>query len=289
MVDVPGPQGSAAYRATMEHLNRVMKVSPSGVDYWRAREIYPILGYSRWENFQEAVKRAMNACEAMGVKPDVHFRMTTELMKVGKGAKIRVSDAFLSRTACYLVAMNGDPAKPEIAAAQAYFAVQTRRMELRDEADAQLAHDERRLELRGRVTESFKRVSKVAQEAGVRNSSQPFFHDARYRGLYGAPLKDVRAKKGLGDRENLMDRAGPLELSANDFQMNLAAQVINREDIKNEQQAIKRNLEVADRVRHVIKESGSPLPEDLPVEAPIKEIEARVKSKRKLPKSPKAT
>jgi DNA-damage-inducible protein D len=207
-------------------------------------------------------------------------------MKVGKGAGMRVSDFFISRTGCYLVAMNGDPAKPEIAAAQAYFTVQTRRMELRDEADAQLAHDERRLELRGRVTESFKRVSKVAQEAGVRNSSQPFFHGARYRGLYGAPLKEVRAKKRLDKKENPMDRAGPLELSANDFQMNLASQVIAREGIKSEPQAISRNEEVAARVRQVIKDSGSPLPEDLPVEPPIKEVEARVKQKKKLSKPP---
>jgi len=126
----------------------------------------------------------------------------------------------------------------------------------------------------------------VAQEAGVRNTSQPFFHDARYRGLYGAPLKEVRAKKGLGEKENLMNRAGPLELSANDFEMNLAAQVIAQEGIKGEANAIARNQEVAASVRRVIVESGSPLPEDLPLEPPIKEIEARVKNKKNLPKPP---
>ena len=284
MAEAPDLQDNPQYKATMERLKAVVRVSPSAVDYWLAREISTILGYVRWENFQEAVRRAMSACEAMGVEASVHFRETTKVMKVGKGANMKVPDIFLSRTACYLVAMNGDPTKPEIAAAQAYFAVQTRRMERRDEADAQLAHDERRLQLRGRVTESFKRVSKVAQEAGVRNASQPFFHDARYRGLYGAPLKDVRAKKGLGAKENLMDRAGPLELSANDFQMNLAAQVIVREGITSEPQAILRNEAVAARVRQVIEESGSPLPEDLPVEPPIKEIEARVNNRKKLPK-----
>jgi DNA-damage-inducible protein D len=92
--------------------------------------------------------------------------------------------------------------------------------------------DERRLELRDRVSQSHKRVSKVAQGAGVRSASQGIFHDHRYRGLYGSPLKEVKAKKGIGEKENLMDRAGPLELSANDFQMNLAAEVIEREGVK---------------------------------------------------------
>ena len=120
----------------------------------------------------------------------------------------------------------------------------------------------------------------------MRNSSQPFFHDARYRGLYRGSRKEVNAKKGISEKENLMDRAGPLELSANDFQMNLAAEVIAREGVNSEALAIRRNQDVGERVRQVIAESGSPLPEDLPVEPPIKEIVARVK--KKLPKPPTA-
>jgi DNA-damage-inducible protein D len=286
VTDGPELSDQPEYRATMEHLKNTVRKSPAGVTYWLAREIYTVLGYVRWENFQEALKRAATACEKAGAVPSDHFRETTKVMKVGNGADMRVSDFFLSRTACYLVAMNGDPSKAEIAAAQAYFAVQTRRMELRDEADAQLEYEERRLESRERVTESFKRVSKVAQEAGVRNTSQGIFHDARYRGLYNAPLKAVRIKKGIGEKENFMDRAGPFELSTHDFQMNLAAKVITREGIKSEPKAIALNQEVAARVRKVIEDSGSPLPEDLPIEPPIKEIEARVKGKKQLPKPP---
>jgi DNA-damage-inducible protein D len=284
MADLPELPDNPQYKATMERLERMKRVSPVGVDYWLARDIFPVLGYADWDGFEPVLKKAMNACEGAGVSASHHFRQTSVMMRVGKGAQRSGIDYFLSRAACYLVAMNGEPSKPEIAAAQAYFTIQTRRMERRDEVDAQISYDERRLELRGRVTESFKRVSKVAQEAGVRNASQPFFHDARYRGLYSAPLKDVRTKKGLGEKENLMDRAGPLELSANDFQMNLASQVIARDGVKNEQQAIAKNEAVAARVRQVIADSGSPLPEDLPVEPPIKEIEARLKNRKKLPK-----
>ncbi|MEX2629294.1 MAG: DNA damage-inducible protein D [Tistlia sp.] len=281
MPDVTELPEAPNYKATMERLREIQHVSPSGADYWLAREICPVLGYT-WEGFEGAMDRALSACAGIGVTPRHHFRQTSAMMRLGKGGQRKVPDWFLSRTACYLVAMNGDPTKPEIAAAQAYFTVQTRRMELRDASDAQLAHDERRLELRERVTNSHKRVSKAAQEAGVRPTHQGVFHDARYRGLYGAPLKEVLDRKGLTPGEKLMDRAGPLELSANDFQMNLATQVLSREGVNSESTAIRRNRDVAERVRQVIAESGSALPEDLPVEPPIKEVKARLRTQKKL-------
>ena len=271
------------HRSTMERLERLKHVTATGKVYWLAREIYPALGYT-WEGFEGVITRAMDACSGVGILPENHFRHTSTMVVLGSSAKRNVVNYFLSRAACYLIAINGDPSKPEVAAAQAYFAVQTRRMEIRDQREQALSEDQRRLELRGRVKTSFKRVSAAAKEAGVRNRMQPVFHDARYRGLYGAPLRAVRRKKGIPEAENILDRAGPLELSANDFQMNLAAEVITREGIRGEQQAIDTNETVGARVRRVIEESGSPLPEDLPVEPPINEIETRVKAGKKLPK-----
>jgi DNA-damage-inducible protein D len=272
-----------AYRSTMERLEALKHVTATKKEFWLAREIYPALGYT-WEGFEGVIKRAMDSCSGVGILPENHFRHTSTMVVVGSNAKRNVVNYFLSRAACYLIAINGDPSKPEVAAAQAYFAVQTRRMEIRDEQEQALSEDQRRFELRGRVKTSFKRVSAAAKEAGVRNRMQPVFHDARYRGLYGAPLRAVRQKKGLPEAENLLDRAGPLELSANDFQMNLAAEVITREGVRGEQRAIDINETVGARVRKVIEESGSPLPEDLPVEPPIKEVETRVKAGNKLPK-----
>ncbi len=199
-----------------------------------------------------------------------HFAQTSIMMEVGKGARRQGSDYFLSRGACYLVAMNGEPSKPEIAAAQVYFAIQTRRMEKAD----QLAADRQRLDMREKVTESFKKISGVAQDAGV--VRQGIFHDARYRGLYGMPLRDVKRRKGVSDKENLLDRAGALELSANDFQMLLAADVITTKGIKGEAAAVVVNERVGKEVRETMRKEGATLPENLPVEPPIAVVRKRL-------------
>lgn len=205
------------YRQTMMHLENAKRTTGDGQDYWLAREVSTILGYPNWRDFEGVIKRASASFESNKINPSHQIVPTHKVMEVGKGGKFQGKDYFLSRPACYLIAMNGHPSKPEIAAAQAYFAMQTRLREVEE----QKSDDEKRLELRERVTKSFKVVSGVAKDAGVRNQMQAIFHDARYLGLYNMSARDVKAKKGLGAKGNLFDRAGPLELSANEFQMNL--------------------------------------------------------------------
>lgn len=270
---------SPEYTPIMQQLEKTKRVSVEGQDYWLAREICPILAYT-WEGFDGVLQRAMATYEGIGSSPNHHFRQTSTMMKLGKGGQRESVDYFLSRSACYLIAMNGDPSKPEIAAAQAYFAIQTRRMELEDRTNT----DERRLELREKVSSSFKKVSGVAKIAGVRNEKQAIFHDARYQGLYGMRYAEVKEKKGLTKDEQLFDRAGALELSANDFQMNLAADVISKNAVCNETAAIQTNLQVGQRVRSVIIDSGVTVPENLPLEAPISTVKKQLKSQKKLPK-----
>src|SRR3954463_13281964 len=120
----------------MRHIDRVSyKVSPSrsiafsGGEYWMAREIQEILGYTKWENFYAVVKKAVESCRSANIDPKDHFLGARKIVSIGSGAKVEVEDAYLTRYACYLTAMNGDPSKPEIAAAQSYFAVQTRLQE----------------------------------------------------------------------------------------------------------------------------------------------------------------
>ncbi len=273
------------YRHTMKHLEDVKKINSDGHDYWLAREISTIFGYPTWRDFEAVIERARASFEGNKIDPSHQIVPTHKVMGVGKGGKLRGKDYFLSRPACYLIAMNGHPSKPEIAAAQAYFAVQTRLREVEE----QKSDDEKRLELREKVTKSFKVVSGVAKDAGVRNQMQAIFHDARYLGLYNMSAQDVKVKKGLRAKDNLFDRAGPLELSANEFQMNLAADVIQKEGIRGEKQAIQKNRELATDVRKVMEGSGATMAENLPLEEPIKDVKKRIKQQQKaLPKTPNA-
>ena len=264
-----------AYRQTKEKLEELRQTHRNGAEFWRARDIHPGLGYPVWDKFEPVIEKARQSLTANGVEASLHIAQTSKSMEVHNGGIRRGVDYFLSRAACYLIAMNGDPTKPEIAAAQAYFAIQTRQMEVQES----LSEDEKRLNLRDKVKQSYKRVSKAAQDAGVRNHMQDVFHDARVQGLYGMSLKDLKAMRGLETDEQIFDRAGPLELSANDFQMNLAADVIRKENIRGEQPAINRNKEVAVHVRNTITQVGGTMPERLPLEAPIKEVEKRLRQK----------
>ena len=270
------------YQDTMARLEDLRRVSDSGSEYWFAREIQTVVGYSEWRNFTRVVDRARSSMKASGITPSHHIVETTKMMEVGKGAMRQDRDFFLSRAACYLIAMNGDPSKPEIAAAQAYFAVQTRAREVENIS----AEDEKRLELREKVKESFKEVSGVAKQAGVKNEKQPIFHDARYRGLYRMSNREMKKIKGINPRDNPFDHMGALELSANDFQMNLAAETIRKEGVRGEESAIRKNKEVAERVRQTMIDSGSRPPEELPLAEPIKNVAKRIKSKKKLTQDP---
>src|SRR5271157_4236976 len=133
------------------------------------------------------------------VEPSHQIVLTHKMMEVGKGAQRQGDDYFLSRAACYLIAMNGDPSKPQIAAAQAYFAIKTRQMEILEQKEEEHP-DVRRVAARERVTQSFRRVSGAAKDAGVQR--QGLFHDARYQGLYGGRgTREVKRLKGLDEKD----------------------------------------------------------------------------------------
>lgn len=244
-------------------------------EYWSARDLQPLLGYSQWRRFEDAVTRAITSCEQSGNNPGHHFASAGKPIIGGKGAVQTVDDYQLSRFACYLIAQNGDPRKPEIAYAQKYFAVQARKQELSE----QLAADQERLDLRKQTTEEFKALSGAARQAGVQDKMFGVFHDAGYKGLYGGLGGDaIKTKKNIPAKEQLLDRMNATELAANQFRMTQTRDKLARENTNNQQQAIHTHEQVGKEVRAAIERIGGTLPEQIPPAEHIKEVEKRIKN-----------
>jgi len=250
------------------------KLNAHGVEYWSARDLQPLLGYAKWQRFENAIEKAIESCKMSGNNPDHHFTGAGKQIEFGKGATQIVEDYHLSRFACYLIAQNGDPRKPEIAQAQKYFAIQTRRQEISD----QMAADLERLETRQQMAVEFKALSGAARGAGVQDKMFGIFHDAGYKGLYGGFGVDaIKERKGIPSKENLMDRMGTTELIANQFRMSQTREKLKRDNIKNQRDAIETHEAVGKEVRAAIGKIGGTLPENIPPAEPIKNIEKRLK------------
>ena len=246
-----------------------------GAEYWSARDLQPLLGYTQWRRFEQAIERAMTSCETSGNNPAYHFAGAGKMIELGKGGQREVDDYQLSRFACYLIAQNGDPRKPEIAQAQKYFAVQARRQEQSDQAAA----DMERLELRKQTAEEFKALSGAAQDAGVQSNMFGVFHDAGYKGLYGGLGRDaIKQRKAIPEKDNLLDRMNATELAANQFRMTQARDKLAREGVRNQAQAIQTHEQVGKEVRAAIKRIGGTPPEQIPPAEHIKEVEKRIKT-----------
>lgn len=259
-------------RSSFESLKRQ---NVYGAEYWSARDLMPLLGYRQWRRFEEAVKRAVTSCQQSGNEPANHFAGAGKMVPLGSGSQRDIPDYHLSRFACYLIAQNGDPRKPEIANAQKYFAIQARRQEISDA----LAADMERLEMRRQASEEFKALSGAAHQAGVQSAMFGIFHDAGYKGLYGGLGKEaIKSRKGIAPREQLMDRMDTTELAANQFRMTQTRDKLARERVRDQQQAIQTHQNVGREVRDAIKRIGGTLPENIPPAEPIKEVQKRLRS-----------
>jgi len=267
--------------------NSIRQLNPYGQEYWSARDLMPLLGYSKWERFEGAIKRAMIACENTGNSVGDHFPGAGKPIKGGKGAVQNVQDYNLSRFACYLIAQNGDPRKPEIAAAQVYFAVSTRANEIHQ----LLREQNERLETRLKVSESFKQLAEAAQGAGVLSENFGIFVDAGYMGLHRHTRDELKGIKGIPEKEEYLDNIGRPELSAIDFKNVLTEGKLRSEGIVGEDKAIDTHYFVGNEVRKAIEAVNAPMPETLPPAPSIRKLveeRRRAAKKRSITKEKQA-
>lgn len=268
---------------SQETFDSIKHYAENGEEFWFARELSKILQYQDWRNFQNAIFKAMEACKNSGNDIKNHFGDITKMVQLGSGAKREVEDYALSRYACYLIVMNGDPQKEIIALGQTYFAVKTRQQELIDNYD-QLSEEQKRLAIRNEIIEHNKSLADAARMAGVEDSKDyAIFQNKGYQGLYGGlGVRDIHARKGLKKSQKILDHMGSTELAANLFRATQTDEKLRKDKIKGKINANQVHYDVGRAVRRTIKELGGTMPENLPTpQKSIKRIEAEQK---KLPK-----
>ena len=258
-----------------KNFESIKKIDENGVEYWEARELMPLLGYVKWQKFTGVLEKAKEACIKSNQNVEDHFTGAGKMIKIAKNTPreaIRELDDYrLSRYACYLIAQNGDSRKEEIALAQTYFAIQTRKQEIFQ----QLNQDQKRLFIRGEVATHNKKLFKTARMAGVSNFGK--FNNYGYLGLYDLNVKEIKNKKGIG-KDDILDRAGATELAANLFRITQTDDKIKGENIIGEELANNTHFEVGRKVRNAIKDIGGVAPENLLPEKHIKELKKAQKS-----------
>ena len=252
-------------------------VDGTDVEYWLARELMILLGYERWENFENAIRRAMDSCEASGISMSDHFREITKMVQLGSGARRSVKDYMLTRYACYLIAQNGDSKKEEIAFAQSYFAVQTRKQELIEERISYIE----RMEVRGRLRESEKRLSQNIYERGVDDAGFGRFRSKGDRALFGGhTTQEMKGKLGISDNRPLADFLPTLTIAAKNLAAEMTNYNVEEKDLQGENAIAAEHIQNNCSVRNMLGSRGIK-PEELPPSEDIKKLERRVKSQEK--------
>ena len=270
-------------RYNEETFESIKHVDEYGYEFWYARELQSILEYTEWRNFQKLIEKAQTACENSDMAVDECFVEVNKTSPMPNGGVKLIDDYILSRYACYLIVMNGDPRKEVIAVGQTYFAVKTRQQELIDHYD-ELSEDQKRLAIRKEMKAHNKSLAEAAQKAGVIKSYDfAIFQNYGYQGLYGGlGAKEIHARKGLKENEQILDHMGSTELAANLFHATQTDEKLRRENIRGKEKANQTHYEVGRKVRQTIAELGGTMPEDLPTpEKSIKQIESERKKRLK--------
>ena len=274
-------------RYSEETFESIKHINEYGYEFWYARELQSVLEYTEWRNFQKLIKKAQTACENSDMAVEECFVEVNKTSPMPNGGVKRLDDYMLSRYACYLIVMNGDPRKEVIAVGQTYFAVKTRQQELIDHYD-ELSENQKRLAIRKEMKSHNKSLAEAAQKAGVIQARDfAIFQNYGYQGLYGGlGAKEIHARKGLKEHEQILDHMGSTELAANLFRATQTDEKLRRENIQGKEKANQTHYEVGQKVRQTIAELGGTMPENLPTPAKsIRQIENEQNKRLKEKKS----
>ncbi|MBP6245417.1 MAG: DNA damage-inducible protein D [Limnohabitans sp.] len=248
----------------------------TGVEYWLARDIQHLLGYAEWRNFGLVISKAKTACEVSGQRVTDHFVDVNKMVDLGSGSQREIDDIMVTRYACYLIAQNGDPRKAEIAFAQTYFAVQTRKAELIE----QRMLDGERIHARKKFTETEKELSQVIYEQTGGNQDFALIRSKGDHALFGKSTQAMKAQWKVSDSRPLADFAPTILLKAKDFATEITIFNARQHQMDREGQISKEHITNNQAVRNTLLERGI-RPESLPPEEDVKKVERRLQSEHK--------
>ncbi len=242
-----------------------------GVECWSARELQDLLGYSKWENFEKVIQKAKDACKNGGEEIEYHFPDVRKMVKIGSGAEKEIDDILLTRYACYLIAQNGDSRKQEIAFAQNYFAVQTRRAEL---VEQRLLEFER-VKAREKLSQTEKQLSGILYERGVDNQGFAIIRSKGDQALFRLNTQMLKRKMGVPDSRPVADFLPTISIKAKDLAAEMTGLNVQSKDLKGQSKIEKEHVDNNLAVRDMLTKRGI-VPEDLPAAEDVKKLQRKL-------------